>query len=456
MRTGSARCDLFLFLFIGKFKEWGLCTMIDRYTSKEMGSIWTLENEFRTMLKVEITACEAMNKMGQVPDDALHDIQTKADFRLERIHEIEAVTNHDIIAFLTNVAEYVGPASKYIHKGLTSSDVKDTAMGIMMAQSADILLDLLEKFHAVLKRRAGEFKHTVMIGRTHGIHAEPMTFGMKFLLWSAEIERDMERLEEARETVAVGKLSGAVGTYSNIDPFVEQYVCEKLEIKPVKLATQVVQRDRHAYFLSTLAIIGCSLDKMATEIRNLQRTDIREAEEYFAPGQKGSSAMPHKRNPITCEKVSGMARLLRGYAVAGLEDVALWHERDISHSSVERVILPDATIALDHMLRKFTNIIDKLLVYPDAMIANMNKTGGLIFSQNLLIALVNKGVLREDAYKWVQRNAMARWLKGADFRTNVEMDEDVKKYLTKEEVDACFDPQPMLRHVDEIFARFGL
>jgi adenylosuccinate lyase len=386
----------------------------------------------------------------------LHDIQTKADFRLERIHEIEAVTNHDIIAFLTNVAEYVGPASKYIHKGLTSSDVKDTAMGIMMRQSADILLDLLEKFHAVLKRRAAEFKHTVMIGRTHGIHAEPMTFGMKFLLWMAETERNIERLKQAREFIAVGKLSGAVGTYSNIDPFVEKYVCEKLGLKPVRLATQVIQRDRHADFITTIAIIGSSLEKMATEIRNLQRTDIREAEEYFAPGQKGSSAMPHKRNPITCEKISGMARLLRGYAVASLEDVTLWHERDISHSSVERVILPDATIALDHMLRKFTNIIDKLLVYPDAMIANMNKTGGLIFSQNLLIALVNKGVLREDAYKWVQRNAMARWLKGADFRTNVEMDEDVKKYLTKAEVDACFDPMPMLKHVDEIFARFGL
>lgn len=279
---------------------------------------------------------------------------------------------------------------------------------------------------------------------------------MKFLLWSDEIERDMERLKQAREMMAVGKLSGAVGTYSNIDPFVEEYVCKKLDLKPVRLATQVIQRDRHAHFLTTLAIIGSSLDKMATEIRNLQRTDIREAEEYFAPGQKGSSAMPHKRNPITCEKVSGMARLLRGYAVAGLEDVALWHERDISHSSVERVILPDATIALDHMLRKFSNIIDKLLVYPDAMIANLNKTGGLIFSQNLLIALVTKGVLREDAYKWVQRNAMARWLEGADFKTNVEADPDIKKYLTDEEIEHCFDPKPMLRNVDLIFSRFGL
>lgn len=430
--------------------------MIDRYTHPEMGNIWTLENEFRTMLKVEILACEAMNKLGVVPDDALKDIQTKADFRLDRIKEIEAVTNHDVIAFLTNVAEYVGDASKYIHKGLTSSDVKDTALCYMTVQSADIILRHLENFHAILRRRAAEFKYTVMIGRTHGIHAEPMTFGMKFLLWSAEIERNIERLKQAREMMAVGKLSGAVGTYSNIDPFVEKYVCEKLDLKPVRLATQVIQRDRHAHFMTTLAIIGSSLDKMATEIRNLQRTDIREAEEYFAPGQKGSSAMPHKRNPITCEKVSGMARLLRGYAVAALEDVTLWHERDISHSSVERVILPDATIALDHMLRKFSNIIDKLLVYPDAMIANMNKTGGLIFSQNLLIALVSKGVLREDAYKWVQRNAMARWLEGADFKTNVEADPDIKKYLTDDEVEHCFDPKPMLRHVDEIFARFGL
>lgn len=430
--------------------------MIARYTSPEMGSIWTEENEFRTMLKVEILACEAMNKLGIVPEDALKDIQTKADFRLERIHEIEAVTNHDIISFLTNVAEYVGDASKYIHKGLTSSDVKDTALGVMMKQSADLLMELLVKFHAVLKRRAAEHKYTVMIGRTHGIHAEPMTLGLKFALWMDETERNIQRLEQARDFVAIGKLSGAVGTYSNIDPFIEEYVCEKLEIKSARLATQVIQRDRHADFLTTLAIIGSSLEKMATEIRNLQRTDIREVEEYFAPGQKGSSAMPHKRNPITCEKVSGMARLLRGNAVAALENVALWHERDISHSSVERVILPDSTIALDHMLRKFTNIIDKLLVYPDAMMANMNKTGGLIFSQNLLIALISKGVLREDAYKWVQRNAMARWLEGADFRTNVELDEDIKKYLTLEEIENCFDPKPMLKNIDLIMARFGL
>jgi adenylosuccinate lyase len=425
-------------------------------TSKEMGAIWTEENEFRTMLKVEILACEAMNKLGIVPDEALKDIQTKSDFRLDRMHEIEKVTNHDIISFLTNVAEYVGDASKYIHKGLTSSDVKDTALGVMMKQSAEILIDLEEKLHEVLKRQAAKYKNTVCIGRTHGIHAEPMTFGMKFALWMDETERNIERLKLAKKYISIGKLSGAVGTYSNIDPFVEKYVCEKLGIEAARIATQVIQRDRHAFYLTTIAVCGASLEKMATEIRNLQRTDIREAEEYFAPGQKGSSAMPHKRNPITCEKISGMARLLRGNAVAAMEDVALWHERDISHSSVERIILPDSTIALDHMLRKFTSVVAKLLVYPDAMMANLNKTGGLIFSQNLLIALITKGVLREDAYKWVQRNAMARWLEGADFKTNVELDADIKKYLTDEEIEHCFDPKPMLKNVDLIMARFGL
>lgn len=430
--------------------------MIKRYTGPEMGAIWTEENEFRTMLKVEILACEAMNKLGLVPDDALEDIRTKADFRVERIHEIEAVTNHDIISFVTNVGEYVGDAAKYIHRGLTSSDVKDTALAVMMCQAADILLDLLKKFHTVLRRRAAEHKNTVMIGRTHGIHAEPMTLGLKFALWLDETERNITRLEAAKENIAVGKLSGAVGTYSNIDPFVEEYVCEHLGIKSARLATQVIQRDRHAYFLSTLAIIGCSLDKMATEVRNLQRTDIREVEEYFAPGQKGSSAMPHKRNPITCEKICGLARILRANALAAMEDVALWHERDISHSSVERIILPDSTIALDHMLRKFTNIVDKLLVYPEAMLHNLNRTGGLIFSQNLLTALVKKGVQREEAYSWVQRNAMAKWLEGADFKTNVEHDADIKKYLNDVEIEACFDPRPMLKNIDLIMARFGL
>lgn len=430
--------------------------MIPRYTSKEMGSIWTEENEDRNIVKVEITACEAMNKLGIVPDDALHDIQTKADFDLDRVHEIEKTTNHDIISLLTSVAEHVGDASKYIHKGLTSNDVKDTAMGLMMKHSAEILIREEKELHEILKNQAQKYRYTYCVGRTHGIHAEPMTFGLKFLLWMSETERNIERLELAKKYISVGKLSGAIGTYSNIDPFVEQYVCEKLGLTPVPVANQVVQRDRHAFYLSTIAVCGASLEKMALEIRHLQRTEVREAEEYFAPGQKGSSAMPHKRNPITCEKICGLARVLRGNAEAAMENVALWHERDISHSSVERIILPDSTILLDHMLRKMKDILSKLLVYPDAMLRDLNLTGGLIYSQNLLIALVSKGVLREDAYKWVQRNAMARWLKGADFKTNVEADPDIDKYLTKEEVEACFEPKHMLKHLDEIYARFGM
>ena len=430
--------------------------MIDRYTYPEMGRIWTDENEFQTMLDIEICACEIMAELGEIPAEAVPVIKAKAKFTVPRIREIEKETRHDILAFLTAVAENVGDESKYIHLGLTSSDVKDTALGVMMKQAAGILLEDLEKFHAVLKRRAAEHKHTVMIGRTHGIHAEPLTLGLKFALWMDETERNIERLKRAREIVAVGKLSGAVGTYSNIDPRVEAYVCEKMGLKAARLATQVIQRDRHAEFLTTLAIIGSSLDKFATEIRNLQRTDIREAEEYFHPGQKGSSAMPHKRNPITCERVAGLARVLRGNALASLEDVALWHERDITHSSVERVILPDSTILLDYMLRIFTNIIDKLLVYPDAMKANIEKTGGLIFSQRVMLALVDKGVLREDAYRWVQRNAMARWLEGADFKTNVKKDPDIVQYLSPAEIDECFDTAYPLRNIDTIMARFGL
>jgi len=421
-----------------------------------MGNIWTLQHEFEVMLDVEIAACEAMAELGEIPKEAAENIRAKAKFELPRVKEIEKVTNHDIIAFLTNVAEYVGEDSKYIHKGLTSSDVKDTALGIMMMKSAELILDDLRKFREVLVRRAAEFKHTVCIGRTHGIHAEPMTFGLKLALWLSEVDRDIERVEHAKKMVSVGKLSGAVGTYSNINPKIEELVCKKLGITPVSLATQVIQRDRHAEYMTTLAIVASSFEKFATEIRNLQRTDIREAEEYFSPGQKGSSAMPHKRNPITCERVSGMARLVRGNALASLEDITLWHERDISHSSVERVILPDSTINVDYCIRKFTNIIDKLLVYPDAMLENLNKTGGLIFSQRILIALVSKGVLREDAYKWVQRNAMKRWLQKEDFRTNISKDEDVVKYLTQEEIDECFTVDYFLRHVDMIMARFGL
>ena len=403
-----------------------------------------------------VGAAMAIKKGTTKAVEAAKNIREKAQFNLERVKEIEKVTNHDIIAFLTNVAEYVGEDSKYIHKGLTSSDVKDTALGIMMKKSAELILEDLKNLRDVLKRQAKKYKHTVCIGRTHGIHAEPMTLGLKFALWYDEVCRDIERVEHAKKIVAVGKLSGAVGTYSNIDPRIEEITCKKLGIEPVKLATQVVQRDRHAEYMTTLAIVASTFEKIATELRNLQRTDIREVEEYFQPGQKGSSAMPHKRNPITGERISGMARLVRGNAIAAMEDITLWHERDISHSSVERVILPDSTINVDYCCRKLTNLLDKLLVYPEAMMENLNKTGGLIFSQRIMLAVVSKGVLREDAYKWVQRNAMARWLKGEDFRTNVEKDPDITKYLTKEEIDNCFDYQWFLRNVDMIMARFGI
>lgn len=430
--------------------------MIERYTNPEMGRIWTLQHEFEVMLEVEITACEAMAELGQIPVEAAKNIREKAQFNLERVKEIEKVTNHDIIAFLTNVAEYVGEDSKYIHKGLTSSDVKDTALGIMMKKSAELILEDLKNLRDVLKRQAQKYKHTVCIGRTHGIHAEPMTLGLKFALWYDEVCRDIERVEHAKKVVAVGKLSGAVGTYSNIDPRIEEITCKKLGIEPVKLATQVIQRDRHAEYMTTLAIVASTFEKIATELRNLQRTDIREVEEYFQPGQKGSSAMPHKRNPITGERITGMARLVRGNALAAMEDITLWHERDISHSSVERVILPDSTINVDYCCRKLTNLVDKLLVYPEAMLENLNKTGGLIFSQRLMLAVVSKGVLREDAYKWIQRNAMAKWMKGEDFRSNVKKDEDIRKYLTEAEIDECFDYKWFLRNVDMIMARFGI
>ncbi len=430
--------------------------MIERYTYPEMGRIWTDENEFQTMLDIEIAACEAMAKLGQIPAEAVPVIKEKATFSVERIREIEKETRHDILAFLTAVAENVGEPAKYIHMGLTSSDVKDTALGVMMKQAADIIIDDLIKLRDILKRRAAEHKYTAMIGRTHGIHAEPLTLGLKFALWMDETERNIERVKRARDTVAIGKLSGAVGTYANIDPYIETYVCQQMGIKAAKLATQVIQRDRHAEFVTALAIVAGSLDKFATEIRNLQRTDIREAEEYFHPGQKGSSAMPHKRNPITCERVTGLARVVRGHAMSALEDMPLWHERDISHSSVERVILPDSTILVDYMLRIFTDVVDRLLVYPEAMKANIEKTGGLIFSQRVLLKLVDKGAVREDAYRWVQRNAMARWLEGADFKTNVIADPDIKQYLNASDIEECFEYSYYLRHVDTIMARFGL
>ncbi|WP_028330021.1 adenylosuccinate lyase [Brachyspira alvinipulli] len=430
--------------------------MIKRYTRKEMGELWSLQNEFQVMLDVEIAACEAMAEIGEIPAEAVKNIKEKATFTVERIAEIEKETNHDIISFVTAVQENVGEGGQYIHKGLTSSDVKDTALAVMMKRSAEIILDDLKRLSEVLLRRAKEHKYTPCIGRTHGIHAEPMTLGLKFILWYDENERNIKRVEEAKKEVSVGKLSGAVGTYSNIDPRIEELVCKKLDIEADRVSTQIIQRDRHAQYLTTLAIVASSLEKFATEIRNLQRTDIREAEEYFSEKQKGSSAMPHKRNPITCERISGLARIVRGNALASLEDITLWHERDISHSSVERVILPDSTIAVDYAINKFIDIVDKLLIYPEAMKANIEKTGGLIFSQRILISLVNKGIDRDNAYRWVQRNAMKRWLNNEDFRENVHKDEDITKYLSYQEIDDCFDYAYYLRNIDVIMKRFGI
>lgn len=430
--------------------------MIPRYTRPVMEKIWNERNEWQTMLDVEIAACEANAELGRIPKKAVEVIKAKADFDVDRIHEIDAEINHDIIAFLTCVGEHVGDEAKYIHMGLTSTDVKDTGLCVQLSQASDVILDDLQRLAEVLKRRAVEFKHTPTIGRTHGVHAEPTTFGLKLLLWYSETLRNIDRMKHAADNMRVGKLSGAVGTYADIDPYVEEYVCKKMGLKREDIATQVVQRDHHAEYMATLGVIASTLSQIALEVRHLQRTEVREAEEYFSPKQKGSSAMPHKRNPVRSERICGMARLIQGYVVPAFENVPLWHERDISHSSVERVILPDATTALDYILNETTNLIDKLLVYPEKMLADLNLTGGLIYSPRVLLALVAKGAYRDTAYRWVQRNAMKRWLQGEDFYENLCKDEDVRKYLTPEEIKACFDYRPMLSHVDEIFARFGL
>jgi len=431
--------------------------LIDRYTLPEMKAIWSDENKYRKWLEVEISACEALAEMGVVPTEALRDIKEKADFTVERIDEIEAVTNHDVIAFLTCVGEYVGDAAKYIHLGMTSSDVLDTALAVQIKESGQLILKRLYELRDVLLDKAKEHRYTMMIGRTHGVHAEPTTFGLKMLLWVAETERSIKRMESAIATISAGKISGAVGTYANIDPAVEKHVCASLGLEPAQVSTQVLQRDRHAEFLTTLAVIGSTLDKFATEIRSLQRTEILEAEEHFKKGQKGSSAMPHKRNPITVERISGMARLLRGNALAAMENVALWHERDISHSSVERVIFPDSTITLDYMLSKFVNIMANLLVYPENMKKNLEKTHGLIFSQRVLLALVeDHGLSREKSYEIVQRNAMQCWQTGADFRQLLLADPEVAAIMSEAEIDKIFDYSYHLKHVDDVYKRFDL
>jgi adenylosuccinate lyase len=421
-----------------------------------MDAIWSDKNKFSVWLEIEILACEAQAKMGVIPNEAVEVIRKKAAFDVNRILEIEEEVKHDVIAFLTNVAEHVGPESRFIHLGMTSSDVLDTALAVQMKQSGELLLNGMEQLAATLKKQAVKYKKTVMVGRTHGIHAEPTTFGLKLALWYEEARRNIDRLKRAVASVSAGKISGAVGTYEHLEPDVEAYVCMKLGLHPDPVSTQVVQRDRHAEFLSTIALIGASLEKIAVEIRHLQRTEVLEAEEYFSKGQKGSSAMPHKRNPIVSERIAGLARVLRGNAMAALENVALWHERDISHSSVERVIVPDSCILLDYMLAKTDDLVANLLVYPERMMKNLEMTNGLTASQSVLLALAKKGMKREDAYRVVQRNAMKTWENGTPFRDLLAADPEIAAVLEKEEIDKMFDLDRSTRHVDTRFRRVGI
>ncbi|MCA1630546.1 MAG: adenylosuccinate lyase [Acidobacteria bacterium] len=430
--------------------------MIPRYTLPEMGALWSEENRFRKWLDVEIAVCEVHAGMGTIPRGALEEIKSKASFTVERINEIEKTTDHDVIAFTTALAESIGGAARFVHYGLTSSDVVDTANALLLRDSCDLLLAKVDALLEVLRRRAFEFKDTPQVGRTHGVHAEPTSFGLTFALWFDETRRNRVRLERARAGVAVGKISGAVGAFAHLDPEVEEKVCALLGLTPAPVSTQVIQRDVYAEYLCALAVVASSLDKFALQIRHWQRTEVREAQEHFRAGQKGSSSMPHKRNPILSERICGMARLVRGYAVAGLENVALWHERDISHSSAERVILPDASAALDYMLAKATSLVDNLVVYPERMLENLDATRGLVFSGQLLLALTQAGVSREEAYEWVQRNAMKTWDEGGDFRERVLTDTDIASHLSREQIERVFAPAHYLRNVDKIFARvFG-
>ncbi|MFH1613067.1 MAG: adenylosuccinate lyase [bacterium] len=430
--------------------------MIERYTTKEMNEIWSEENKFSQMLKIEILACEFFAKTGKIPNEAVEIIKKKAKFDIKRIAEIEEQIHHDIIAFLTNVSENVGEESRYIHQGLTSSDILDTSLSYLMKQASIVILKKLTTLKEILKSKALEYKNTVMIGRTHGIHAEPMTFGLKMALWMKETERNIERMKRAQEVISYGKISGAVGTFAHVDIEIEKYVCSKMGLKSASISTQVLQRDRHAEYLTTIAIIGASLEKFAIEIRNLQRTDIGEASEPFGEKQKGSSAMPHKKNPIICERITGLARILRSNAMASLENIALWHERDISHSSVERIIIPDSTILLDYMLQKFINVINGLNVYSEKMLENVNKTQGLIFSQRILLALTQKNISREDAYLFVQRNSMKSMKEKKELKTLCLKDKDIKKHLSSFEIEECFDIKYYLKNIDNIYKRLEL
>lgn len=430
--------------------------MITRYSREEMSAVWSAENRYKKWLEIEILVCEALAERGEIPLAALENIKAKATFNADEIDEIEKTTKHDVIAFLTNVTQYVGEDGRFLHLGLTSSDVLDTSFALLLREAADILLADLDRLLVALKNKALQYRNTPMIGRSHGIHAEPITFGLKMGIWYQEMVRNRERLVRAKDTVSTGMISGAVGTFSFVHPAVEEHVCRRLGLTPAPVSSQIIQRDRHAEYFSTLAIIASSLDKFAQEIRLLQRTEVREVEEYFSPGQKGSSAMPHKRNPVLSENISGLSRLMRSYALASLEDVALWHERDISHSSVERVIGPDATILLDFMLSRFTGLVEKLLVYPERMLANLQMTRGLVFSQLVLLKLVDKGMSREGAYAVVQRNAMTTWESNRDFQELLRADEEVMSCLKPEELTSIFRYENFVKHVDFIFARvFG-
>ena len=418
-----------------------------------MAAIWEPDNKFKIWLKIEVLACEALAKKREIPKSALKDIQTKSRFNVKRIDEIEREVKHDVIAFLTCVAEHVGESARYMHMGMTSSDVLDTALAVQLKQSSSLILKELSVFKHVLERQAKKYKLTPIIGRSHGIHAEPLTFGLKVANWYEEIKRNIDRLKRARQGIAYGQISGAVGTFASIDPDVEEYVCSKLGLKSAPVSSQVIQRDRHAEFFATLAILAGTIDKIATEIRHLQRTEVLEVEEFFSSGQKGSSAMPHKRNPVVSEQMCGLARVVRANAFAAMENMPLWHERDISHSSVERVIGPDSTILIHYMLKKMTSMMDRLIVYPENMMRNLEKTGGLIFSQSVLLALVRKGITREEAYKLVQKNAMQSWDQGKDFLTLLKKDKGIRKLLSAGEIDQAFKIKTQFRNIDRIFKR---
>lgn len=430
--------------------------MIPRYTRPEMARIWTEQRKFETWLEIELAVCEVLAELGEIPKEAVEEIRRKARFDVERIYELEKVTKHDVVAFLTNVGESIGPLSRYLHYGLTSSDILDTSLALLLVEASELIIKDIQHLLEVLKKKAFQYKDTPMIGRTHGVHAEPITFGLKMALWYDEMKRNLLRMERARETVRVGKISGAVGTFAHIPPIVEERVCQRLGLRPAPISTQIIQRDLHAEFFTTLALIASSIEKFAVELRHLQRTEVLEAEEFFSKGQKGSSAMPHKRNPISAENLSGLARLVRSYSLASLENIALWHERDISHSSVERVIAPDATILMDYMLHRFTSLVEHLMVYPEQMRKNLEKMGGLIYSEAILLLLTKKGLSREEAYQVIQRNAMKVWEEGLDFKALLSQDETVKTLLSPEELHHTFELRNHLKHVEDIFHRvFG-